>query len=94
MFLVLLLMPVIDRGNEVRALRRPIKTAIGVWSIGLLSTLTLYALNEILSASLSIPIETMNLVLGSIVIAAPLVVAIPFYAILRGHARKTSKQKA
>ncbi len=94
MFLVLLLMPVIDRGNEVRALRRPIKTAIGVWSLGLLSTLTLYALNEILSASLSIPIETMNLVLGSIVIVAPLVVAIPFYAILRGHARKTSKQEA
>ena len=94
MFLVLLLMPVIDRGNEVRALRRPIKTAIGVWSIGLLSTLTLYALNEILSASLSIPIETMNLMLGSIVVVAPLVVAIPFYAILRHHARKTSKQEA
>jgi quinol-cytochrome oxidoreductase complex cytochrome b subunit len=86
MFLVLVLMPFLDRGDEVRVLRRPLKTAIGIWVIGLLSTLTLYALNEILSSYLSIPIDTMNLVLGSIVIVVPLAVAIPFYVILRHHA--------
>ena len=94
MFLVLVLMPLIDRGDEVRVLRRPLKTAIGVWVIGLLSTLTLYALNEILSSDLSIPIDTMNLVLGSIVIAVPLVVAAPFYVILRRHAAKASAKVA
>lgn len=92
MFLVLLLMPVIDRGDEVRVVRRPLKTAIGVWAIGLLSTLTLYALNEILSSMLSIPIGTMNLLLGSIVIVAPLIVAMPFYVLLRRHAAKASTQ--
>jgi len=94
MFVVLLLMPVIDRGNEVRALRRPLKTAIGVWAIGLLSTLTLYALNEILSSELSIPINTMNMMLGSIVILAPLAAAVPVYVILRRHVAKTSSQEA
>ena len=94
MFLVLLLMPVIDRGTEVRVLRRPIKTAVGVWGIGLLSALTLYALNEILSASLSVPIDTMNFFLGSIVIMAPLAVAVPFYVILSRHAKETSAQEA
>lgn len=89
MFLVLLLLPLIDRGKEVRTLRRPLKTAIGVWAIGLLSTLTLYALNEILSAELSIPVNTINLILGSIVIVAPLVVAVPIYLILRHHAMRT-----
>lgn len=88
MFLVLLLLPLIDRGKEVRALRRPIKTAIGVWAIGFLATLTLYALNEILSASLTIPIDTMNLILGSIVIVAPVIAAAPTYLILRRHLRK------
>jgi len=94
MFLVLVLMPVIDRGDEVRVLRRPLKTAIGIWAIGLLSTLTLYALNEILSSMLSIPIGTMNLLLGSIVIVVPLLVAAPFYVILRRHAAKASAQEA
>ncbi len=94
MFLVLVLMPVLDRGDEVRVLRRPLKTAIGVWSIGLLSTLTLYALNEILSSYLSIPIATMNLVLGSIVIVVPLAVAAPFYVIIRRHAAKASVKEA
>jgi quinol-cytochrome oxidoreductase complex cytochrome b subunit len=94
MFLVLVLMPVIDRGDEVRVLRRPMKTAVGIWAIGLLSTLTLYALNEILSSMLSIPIGTMNLLLGSIVIIVPLVVAAPFYVILRRHAAKASAQEA
>jgi len=89
MFLVLLLLPLIDRGKEVRTLRRPLKTAIGVWAIGLLSTLTLYALNEILSAELSIPVNTINLILGSVVIVAPLVVAVPIYLILRHHAMRT-----
>jgi len=94
MFLVLVLMPVIDRGDEVRVLRRPLKTAIGVWAIGLLSTLTLYALNEILSSMLSIPIGTMNLLLGSIVITVPLVVAAPFYVILHRHAAKAIMKEA
>jgi quinol-cytochrome oxidoreductase complex cytochrome b subunit len=94
MFLVLVLMPVLDRGDEVRVLRRPLKTAIGVWSIGLLSALTLYALNEILSSYLSIPIATMNLVLGSIVIVVPLAVAAPFYVIIRRHAAKASVKEA
>jgi quinol-cytochrome oxidoreductase complex cytochrome b subunit len=94
MFLVLVLMPVIDRGDEVRVLRRPLKTAIGVWAIGLLSTLTLYALNEILSSMLSIPIGTMNLLLGSIVITVPLVVAAPFYMILHRHAAKAIIKEA
>jgi quinol-cytochrome oxidoreductase complex cytochrome b subunit len=94
MFLVLVLMPVIDRGHEVRVLRRPLKTAIGVWAIGLLSTLTLYALNEILSSYLSTPIGTINLVLGSIVIVVPLVFAAPFYVILRRHAAKASAKEA
>jgi cytochrome b6 len=93
MFVVLLLLPVIDRGTEVRTLRRPLKTAIGVWTIGFLSTLTLYALNEILSSKLSIPIETMNMVLGSIVIVAPLLAAVPVYVILRRHVAKTSSQE-
>jgi hypothetical protein len=74
-------------------LRRPIKTAVGVWGIGLLSALTLYALNEILSASLSVPIDTMNFFLGSIVIVAPLAVAVPFYVILSRHAKETSAQE-
>jgi len=94
MFVVLLLLPVIDRGNEVRALRRPLKTAIGVWAIGLLSTLTLYALNEILSSSLLIPIDTMNMMLGSIVIVVPLVAAVPVYVILRRHNARLSRQEA
>ncbi|WP_455363217.1 hypothetical protein, partial [[Eubacterium] cellulosolvens] len=94
MFLVLLLLPLIDRGTEVRTLRRPLKTAIGVWAIGLLSTLTLYALNEILSSMLSIPIDTMNMMLGSIVITVPLVAAVPVYAILRRHVAKTRQQEA
>jgi len=87
-------MPVIDRGDEVRVLRRPLKTAVGIWAIGLLSTLTLYALNEILSFMLSIPIGTMNLLLGSIVITVPLVVAAPFYVILHRHAAKAIIKEA
>jgi len=90
MFVVLLLLPVIDRGSEVRALRRPLKTAIGVWAIGLLSTLTLYALNEILSSTLLIPIDAMNMMLGSIVIVVPLVGAVPVYVILRRHNARLS----
>jgi quinol-cytochrome oxidoreductase complex cytochrome b subunit len=86
MFIILLLLPAIDRGKEVRALRRPLKTAIGIWGIGFLSTLTLYALNEIVSAKLTIPIDAVNLILGSIVILVPLIVAIPAYLILRRHA--------
>ncbi len=85
LFLVLLLLPIIDRGKEIRALRRPLKTAIGVWAIGFLATLTLYALNEILSVDLSIPIDTLNLILGSIVITVPLVVAAPVYLMLHQH---------
>jgi len=88
LFLILLLLPVIDRGKEIRALRRPLKTAIGVWAIGFLATLTLYALNEILSADLSVPIDTMNLTLGSIVIIVPLIVAAPVYLILQQHVAK------
>lgn len=83
MFIVVLLLPVIDRGKEVRALLRPLKTASGVWLIGFLGTLTLYALNEIVSADFSIPIETVNLVLGSIVIVIPVVAATPVYFALR-----------
>jgi len=90
MFVVLLLLPVIDRGSEVRALRRPLKTAIGVWAIGLLSTLTLYALNEILSSTFFIPIDAMNMMLGSIVIVVPLVGAVPVYVILRRHNARLS----
>jgi quinol-cytochrome oxidoreductase complex cytochrome b subunit len=88
MFLVALLMPIIDRGKEVRALRRPLKTAMGVWAIGFLATLTLYALNEILSTDLTIPIDTMNLILGCIVIAIPVIAAAPTYLILRRHLAK------
>jgi quinol-cytochrome oxidoreductase complex cytochrome b subunit len=87
-FLVALLMPIIDRGKEVRALRRPLKTAVGVWAIGFLATLTLYALNEILSADLTIPIDTMNLILGFIVIVIPVMAAAPAYLILRRHLAK------
>lgn len=94
MFLMLLLMPVIDRGKEVRTLRRPLKTAIGVWAIGLLSTLTLYALNEILSSMLSIPIESMNMMLGLIVIVTPLIAAVPVYLILRHHVASTTSEEA
>jgi quinol-cytochrome oxidoreductase complex cytochrome b subunit len=94
MFLVLVLMPVLDRGDEVRVLRRPLKTTIGIWAIGLLSTLTLYALNEIISSYLSVPIDTVNPVLGSIVIVVPLAVAAPFYVILRRQAAKTSAREA
>jgi cytochrome b6 len=88
MFLVLLLMPIIDRGKEVRALRRPLKTAIGIWGIGFLATLTLYALNEILSANFTVPIDAMNLILGLIVIIAPLLVAVPAYLMIRQQAAK------
>jgi quinol-cytochrome oxidoreductase complex cytochrome b subunit len=88
MFLVLLLLPLIDRGKEVRALQRPLKTAIGVWGIGLLATLTLYALNEILSAQFSTPVDTINLILGSIVIVVPLILAVPAYVVLRHHVAK------
>ena len=88
MFLVLLLMPIIDRGKEVRALRRPLKTAVGVWGIGFLATLTLYALNEILSADLTIPIDNMNLILGCTVITIPVIAAAPTYLILRRHLAK------
>lgn len=90
MFLLLLLLPLIDRGKEVRMLWRPLKTAIGVWAIGLLATLTLYALNEILSAQLSIPIDTINLILGSVVIVVPLIAAVPVYVVLRRHTAKTT----
>jgi quinol-cytochrome oxidoreductase complex cytochrome b subunit len=93
MFIVLLLLPVIDRGTEVRTLRRPLKTAVGVWAIGLLATLTLYALNEILSSMLSIPIKTVNTVLGSIVIVIPLLAAAPVYMMLRHHVAKTTSQE-
>ena len=88
MFLAVLLLPLIDRGKEVRALRRPLKTAIGVWAIGFLATLTLYALNEIVSADLSISIDTVNLILGSIVIVLPVVAAAPFYLMLRRRLTK------
>jgi quinol-cytochrome oxidoreductase complex cytochrome b subunit len=88
MFLAVLLLPIIDRGKEVRALRRPLKTATGVWAIGFLATLTLYALNEILAADLTIQIDKMNLVLGSIVIVVPVIAAAPFYMILRRRAMK------
>jgi quinol-cytochrome oxidoreductase complex cytochrome b subunit len=93
MFIVLLLLPVIDRGTEVRMLRRPLKTSVGVWAIGLLATLTLYALNEILSSMLSIPIGTINTVLGSIVIVVPLLAAAPAYMILSHHVAKTAPQE-
>jgi len=86
MFVILLLLPAIDRGKEVRAFRRPLRTAIGIWGIGFLSTLTLYALNEILSAKLSIPIDTVNMILGSIVILVPVVAAVPAYLMIRHHA--------
>ncbi len=88
MFLAVLLLPIIDRGKEVRALRRPLKTATGVWAIGFLATLTLYALNEILSADLTIQIDKMNLILGSIVIVVPVIAAAPFYLMLRRRAMK------
>jgi quinol-cytochrome oxidoreductase complex cytochrome b subunit len=88
MFLILLLLPLIDRGKEVRALHRPLKTAIGVWWIGFLATLTLYALNEILSSNLAIPINTMNMILGSIVLILPLVAAAPSYFIIHRHLAK------
>lgn len=88
MFLALLLLPIIDRGKEVRALRRPMKTAVGVWAIGFLATLTLYALNEILSAQFAIPIDTMNMILGSIVIAVPFIAAAPTCLILRNRLAK------
>jgi cytochrome b-561 len=91
MFLLFLLLPLIDRGKEVRALRRPLKTAFGVWAIGFLATLTLYALNEILSGNLAIPIDTMNMILGSIVIVAPVIVAVPTYLILSRHLRKETR---
>jgi len=90
MFIILLLLPLFDRGTEVRTLRRPLKTAIGAWAIGFLSALTLYALNEILSSELSIPIETMNMTLGSTVIAVPLLVAVPVYVILRRYSKKSA----
>jgi ubiquinol-cytochrome c reductase cytochrome b subunit len=89
MFLIALLLPAIDRGKEVRALRRPLKTAIGIWAIGFLASLTLYALNEILSSNLAIPIDTMDLILGIIVIVVPVLVAAPAYLILRRHLAKT-----
>ncbi len=82
MFLVLLLLPLIDRGKETRALHRPLKTAIGVWAIGFLATLTLYALNEILSANLALPIDFVNTILGLVVIGAPIIAAAPVYLIL------------
>ncbi len=88
MFLAVLLLPIIDRGKEVRALRRPLKTATGVWAIGFLATLTLYALNEILSTDLTIQIDKMNLILGSIVIVVPVIAAAPFYLLLRRRAMK------
>ena len=88
MFLIVLLLPFIDRGKEVRALRRPLKTAMGVWAIGFLATLTLYALNEILSSNLAIPIGTMNLILGIIVIAVPVLAAAPTFLILRKYLAK------
>ena len=88
MFLAVLLLPIIDRGKEVRALRRPLKTAIGVWAIGFLATLTLYALNEILSADLAMPIDNMNVILGSIVIIVPVIAAAPFYLILHRRVPK------
>lgn len=91
MFIALLLLPLIDRGTEVRTLRRPLKTAIGAWAIGLLSTLTLYALNEILSSSISIPIDTMNMTLGSIIIVVPLLIAVPVYVILRRNAMRAAE---
>ena len=90
MFIILLLLPLFDRGTEVRTLRRPLKTAIGAWAIGFLSALTLYALNEILSSELSIPIETMNMTLGSTVIVVPLLVAVPVYVILRRYSKKSA----
>lgn len=86
MFTVFLLLPVIDRGKEVRALRRPLKTSIGVWAVGFLATLTLYSLNEILSAELSIRIDTVNMILGLVVIIVPLGIAAPVYAILQRKA--------
>jgi cytochrome b-561 len=89
MFLAVLLLPIIDRGKEVRALRRPLKTATGIWAIGFLATLTLYALNEILAADLTIQIDKMNLILGSIVIVVPVIAATPFYMMLR---RRTMKE--
>jgi ubiquinol-cytochrome c reductase cytochrome b subunit len=88
MFLAVLLLPIIDHGKEVRALRRPLKTATGVWAIGFLATLTLYALNEILSTDFTIQIDKMNLILGSIVIVVPVIAAAPFYLILRRGAMK------
>ena len=88
MFLAVLLLPIIDRGKEVRALRRPLKTATGVWAIGFLATLTLYALNEILSTDLTIQIDKMNLIIGSIVIVVPVIAAAPFYLLLRRRAMK------
>jgi quinol-cytochrome oxidoreductase complex cytochrome b subunit len=94
MFLLLILLPAIDRGKEVRTLRRPLHTSVGIWAIGLISTLTLYALNEILSSWFSIPIGTMNMILGSVVIVIPLVVAAPAYLILRRYASKTASKEA
>jgi len=90
MFIVLFLLPVIDCGKEVRTLRRPLRTAIGVWGIGLLSTLTLYALNEILSVALSIPIDLMNMILGLVVIVAPLVAAVPVYFLIHRYLAKAA----
>lgn len=90
MFIVLLLLPAIDRGKEVRTLRRPLRTTIGVWALGFLATLTLYALNEVVSAAFSIPIETVNNILGSTVIAVPALIAAPVYVLLRRRSSKTA----
>jgi len=89
MFLVLLLLPTIDRGREVRTLKRPLRTAFGVWTIGFLATLTLYALNEVLSANLSMSIESVNMILGLIVLLAPPIVSIPVFVYLRQRLAST-----
>jgi quinol-cytochrome oxidoreductase complex cytochrome b subunit len=90
MFIVLLLLPAIDRGKEVRTLRRPVRTTIGVWALGFLASLTLYALNEVVSAQFAIPIDAVNNLLGSTVIIVPALVAAPVYVLLRRYASKTA----
>jgi hypothetical protein len=43
-----------------------------------------------MSAMLSIPVDTINMIFGSIVIVVPLAAALPVYVILRRYVRKAS----
>ncbi|MFQ5711795.1 MAG: heterodisulfide reductase-related iron-sulfur binding cluster [Candidatus Geothermarchaeales archaeon] len=78
-FLILLILPFIDRGPTARPTHRPLKASIGVAGVILLLTLSVYGLNEIISVQLGLPRELIYSALGALVAGLPILALVITY---------------